>query len=82
MDLKIIGWEIFGFGPQSLVGVPTETGNNMRHHRKSYVEFKQNRNELMAVRCIDEELDHFASRVKWFSIKIVKNELEMCNIGS
>lgn len=57
------------WGPQSLVGVPTETGNNMRHHRKSYVEFKQNRNELMAVRCIDEELDHFASRVKWFGIK-------------
>lgn len=44
----------------------------MWHNRETCVEVKQSRDMSMAIRCTDEELDHFASVVKWFSTKYLR----------
>jgi hypothetical protein len=41
--------------------------------REACVEAKQSRGELMTVKCKDQNMDHFASKVKWF-MKISKSE--------
>jgi hypothetical protein len=40
--------------------------------REACVEAKQSRGELITVKCKDQNMDHFASKVKWF-IKISKS---------
>jgi hypothetical protein len=49
-----LGRQFFGIGDRDGLG------GSMWRHREACVKVKQSHEELMAVRCIDLELDHFA----------------------
>jgi len=70
LGLKTTGRRFLGFGPQNTVGVQTGMGGDTWHHREAYVEAKQSHEERVAVKCIDQELNHFASMDKWFNLNI------------
>ena len=38
----------------------------MSHYHEACVEAKQSRGELMTVKCKNQNMGHFASKVKWF----------------
>jgi hypothetical protein len=40
----------------------------MWRHREACIEARQSREECVAVGCTDQDLDHFAPGVKWFSL--------------
>jgi hypothetical protein len=48
------------------------------HHCEACVEAKQSCEEIVAIRCIDLELDHFVPGLSG-SAKISKDVLNMCN---
>ena len=51
------------------LGLKTRDGvwdDTWRHH-EACVEAKQSHEELVAIRCLDLKLDHYALRVKWFN---------------
>jgi len=70
LGLKTTDGRFLKFGPQNLVGVPAGTGGGMWHHCEACAEAKQSRKERVAIGCTNQDLDHFAPRVKWFSINI------------
>jgi hypothetical protein len=63
-------WMVFGFRPQNPIGVSARMGGSTWRHHEACVETKQSREEPMAIECTNLELDHFAHRVKWFSLNI------------
>lgn len=44
----------------------------MWRHHEAYIEVKQSNEEPAVTGCTYENLDHFASRVKWFSVKYLR----------
>jgi hypothetical protein len=51
---------VWRFGPQNPVRVRYGLGGGMWCHHEACIEVKQSREELVAVRCINLKLDHFA----------------------